>query len=100
MVVRLVRLWFSFIILTIPVSSAQISPIYFKNDLSNLNNSNKSYTEIVNTNNSFINGSNAIMFTKKTGFLIIFSLLQLCAMSPPSCNKTVSYTHLTLPTKA
>lgn len=90
MVVRLVRLWFSFIILTLPVSSAQISPIYFKNDLSNLNNSNKSYTEIVNTNNSFINGSNAIMFTKKTGSLIIFSLLQLCAMSPPSCNKIMN----------
>ena len=71
MVVRLLRLWFSFIILTIPVSSAQISPIYFKKDLSNVNNSNKSYTEIVNTNNSFINGSNAIIFTKKRINLLI-----------------------------
>jgi len=68
MVLRLERFWLSFIILTIPVSSAQVSPIHFKNDLSNLNNSNKSYTEIVNTNNSFINGSNAIMFTKKNWF--------------------------------
>ena len=90
MVLRLVRLWLSFIIFIIPVSSAQISPIYFKKDLPNRNNSNKSYTEIVNTNNSFINGSNAIMFTKKTGSLIIFSLLQLCAMSPPSCNKMMN----------
>ena len=90
MVLRLVRLWLSFIIFIIPVSSAQISPIYFNKDLPNRNNSNKSYTEIVNTNNSFINGSNAIMFTKKTGSLIIFSLLQLCAMSPPSCNKMMN----------
>ena len=90
MVLRLVRLWLSFIIFIIPVSSAQISPIYFKKDLPNRNNSNKSYTEIVNTNNSLINGSNAIMFTKKTGSLILLSLLQLCAMSPPSCNKMMN----------
>lgn len=90
MVLRLQRFWLSFIILTIPVSSAQVSPIHFKKDVSKTNNSNKSNIEITNSNNSFTNSSNAIMFTKKTSSLILLSLLQLCVMSPSSCNKMIT----------
>ena len=97
MVFNLRRIWLTFLVFSVPASSAQIAPIKLIHDLTKDSNNSKPTGIFSNITEYFSNQTNTsairnstINFVKKTSSLVTFTIIQLCAMSPASCNQIIN----------
>tara|TARA_Y100000741_G_scaffold365228_1_gene361010 strand:+ start:23721 stop:25874 length:2154 start_codon:yes stop_codon:yes gene_type:complete len=97
MVFNLRRIWLTFLVFSVPASSAQIAPIKLIHDLTKDSNNSKPTGIFSNITEYFSNQTNTsairnstINFVKKTSSLVTLTIIQLCAMSPASCNQIIN----------
>lgn len=92
MTYRNLRLWFSFFMLLIPVSSAQVQPEYRSvTPLTLTKISPKNYTNnqtnhsLSQMNSTILTKTSVIKIVNKTAYIVLFTFVQLCIVKPESC---------------
>ena len=92
MIYRILRLWFSFFMLSIPVSSAQVQSEYTSiTPLTLTKISPKNYTNnqtnhsLSQMNSTILTKTSVIKIVNKTAYMVLFTFVQLCIVRPDSC---------------
>ena len=92
MIYRILRLWFSFFMLSIPVSSAQVQSEYTSiTPLTLTKISPKNYTNnqtnhsLSQMNSTILTKTSVIKIVNKTTYMVLLTFVQLCIVRPDSC---------------